>query len=414
MRELTDVERANLAFLTSYDVPFGVLEITATGLDKAILDATEPFRNFLEAQGIHDFARQLQGQAFKQLREAVAISVDGQLYPSAASLYRPETKNGDPRVWFKNLRLVVAPSQLALVVWADSRFTVFNGTTIDIAEWASRSGSLKDLLEPYVNRKTSVVETLLSKMRAIARKGYIVAPVRGSTAVGRLLESELGIAMNSRHEPDFEGIEIKASRAKASRVNLFAKTPDWGASPFGSSRALLAEFGYAREDRRKLYCEIDGRRPNSLGFVLEVDGKSDTLRAVHYADKIRVVTVWELEALRHSLVTKHDETFWVRAGTKILDEVEYIRFEGITHTRKPIILQLEPLLANGTISLDYTISSDSSGKVHDKGYLFKIWPKNLELLFPPALTYALPFSDDFSDPLVGGTVAPRSNPDHLW
>lgn len=46
---------------------------------------------------------------------------------------------------------------------------------------------------------------------------------------------------------------------------------------------------------------------------------------------------------------------------------------------------LDYLLADGTVSLDLTMSQKMEKTVRDRGYLFKIWPENLELVFPKPL-----------------------------
>lgn len=46
---------------------------------------------------------------------------------------------------------------------------------------------------------------------------------------------------------------------------------------------------------------------------------------------------------------------------------------------------LDYLLADGTVSLDLTMSQKMGKTVRDCGYLFKIWPENLELVFPKPL-----------------------------
>jgi hypothetical protein len=105
---------------------------------------------------------------------------------------------------------------------------------------------------------------------------------------------------------------------------------------------------------------------------------------LHTGASVNSAVEWELEALRHSLATKHNETFWVKADTKIVKGWEYIRFTGVQHTQKPIVTQLSSLLADGKVTVDFLIREDG-----DKGYLFKLLPKNLPALFPPAREYSL-------------------------
>lgn len=381
MRELNDFELANLAYLTSNDVPYGVLEVTKTGLGKSILDATEPFREFLQEFGIHDFERQLQGPDYKLTLPARIVLSLSRTMPSQATLYRPVTKSGDPRVWFRNLPNMVDPGDILGAVWSSGQFWLFNLTLTDLAAGTGVDGVIRDVLGAYVEAKSDAVDSLLALLRAVSEKGFIAAPVAGSTAVGRLLETELGIAINSRRDPDFRGIEIKSSRKSTNRTTLFAKTPDWQNSRHKGSRQLLDAYGYDREGRRKLSCTISGIVTNSQGLRLEVDPKQDLL---HVVDSVDSAVQWELDVLRHTLARKHNETFWVKAESKLIDGWEHIRFDSVLHTQKPMVTQLPVLLADGKVTVDFLIREEG-----DKGYLFKILPKNLEYLFPPAVAHTL-------------------------
>jgi hypothetical protein len=388
VRELTDFERANVAFLAANDVPHGLLEATRTGLAKSILDATQPYRDFLQAHAIHDFDRQPQGPDFKVLLPATVVTPELRMLESRATLYRPVTKQGDPRVWFRDLPKAVQSNQIFAAVWTNGRFWILNITTIDIAAQTAKPGYVSDLLQPYIRKKAGAVETLLTMLRGISEKGFLPAPVKGATAVGRLLETELGIQINSRRDPDFRGIEIKSSRKSINRTTLFAKTPDWQASRYRSSRELLDAFGYDRDGRRKLSCTISGITVNSQGLSLRVDDRADLLEAMSgRADKTSAVR-WDLETLRNTLAVKHNETFWVKAESKMVSGWEYIRFTSVQHTQKPIVTQLPALLRDGKVTVDFLIR-----EAGDKGYLFKLLPKNLSLLFPPAASYTLSAAD---------------------
>ncbi|MBH0129980.1 MvaI/BcnI family restriction endonuclease [Salinibacterium sp. NK8237] len=384
MRELVGTELESVAFLTTNDVPFGLLELTATGLKKSILDATEPFREFLEANAVHDYARQPQGPDAKVILPARLV-VENSTLESKASLYRPQTKNGDPRVWFGGLKHISEPGDVIAAVWSDGCFWVFNLSRVTLAHNVSNlSGVAAEVLGAFVQKKTGAVESLLSLLHGVSNKGFLPAPVKGTTAVGRLLETELGIAINSRKEPDFQGIEIKSSRSSSNRTTLFAKTPNWSASRYKSSRELLRAFGYDRDGQRKLSCTLSGRVVNSQGLSLSVDNKADVLHAIHTGEVSHHAVEWEMDALRHSLAAKHNETFWVKAESQIIDGWEHIRFTSVKHTRKPIIAQLPSLLEDGKVTVDFLIREKG-----DKGYLFKIHPRNLGALFPPAQEYQL-------------------------
>ena len=90
------VERA-LELLTRLNLDATLIVPTPNGLDKSILDATEEVRTYLAEKGFHDYSQQRQGPADKVVREAFFVQ-PGALEATRVSLYRPVTKNGDPRI----------------------------------------------------------------------------------------------------------------------------------------------------------------------------------------------------------------------------------------------------------------------------------------------------------------------------
>jgi hypothetical protein len=243
---------------------------------------------------------------------------------------------------------------------------------------------------------TTVADELLRKLRAIAARGLVrsVMDVRADTAVGRTLEHTLGIQINSRKEPDYKGIELKSYRraASASRENrktLFAQVPNWKLSKFKSSREILENFGYPRGDEFKLYCTVSTKVENSRSLYFEIADKAGLLNERSSRGAIGAFASWALKDLRSSLAEKHNETFWVGARVHELDEHDYFEFRDVIHTRKPILSQFDLLLEQGEITMDHLIKKTASGRVSEKGPLFKINAASLGLLFPPSRPYAL-------------------------
>ena len=82
MRILTTDEQDKLKLLTKYSISLTILEPTATGLQKSIMDATNTVRNYLYNQGVHDYSVQKQGPEGK-------IMIDTELY-GERSLYNAD------------------------------------------------------------------------------------------------------------------------------------------------------------------------------------------------------------------------------------------------------------------------------------------------------------------------------------
>ena len=397
LRPLTETERGRIRRLTAESVDITLVQPTRTGLEKSILDATAPLRNFLRANDIHDYDTQGKGAAEHGVK-IDAILMDGHSATrSTASLYRPKTKNGDPRIWFTKLPVYADPDDMVAIAAFNNELVVFNLTKVDIDHLLDeqRSGALWELLTEIDSVATEIAEELLEKLRAIARFGMIesVMDQRADTAIGRTLETALGININSSKEPDYRGIELKSYRrrrgAKENRKTLFAQVPNWKISKFKSSREILDNFGYWRDSDFKLYCTISARASNSQGLSFMIDDKAGVLSEVSDQREIGAFASWYLKDLRDSLLKKHNETFWVSADVTSVGGRDHFSFRDVIHTRKPICSQFDILIEQGEITMDHLIKRNSKGRVSEKGPLFKISSSSLELLFPPSRTYLL-------------------------
>jgi hypothetical protein len=388
MRLLTAEETVRVGALTSLDIPVALIELTPTGHSKSIMDATESVRRFLDETGLHSFVAQSQGQDFKKLVPVSFLQPDGAVMSSTVSLYRPQTKDGDPRIWIYGLRPASTGGDVIAIWVVGSQFWAANVTQTAIDRLAASAGPLGDLLAPAFAEKTFVVDELTSLLLDVGEQGFIPAPGPGDTMVGRVLETALGIAANSNKAPDFKGIEIKAFRLKPGQLthgmkrrNLFAKTPDWALSPLKSSREIVDAFGYDVEGIWKLNCEVRATKFNTQGLRFEVDYGAELLREISSRPDIPEVAVWTLERLQSDLAAKHAETFWVGAEVVKTDGREHFRYVTVEHTQQPLVEQFGPLVSAGHISMDHLIKRKGPG-AHERGPLFKIDNKAAELLFP--------------------------------
>lgn len=391
MRKLTNTEQEKIKLLTKNQVALSLIEPTETGLKKSIMDATGSVRSYLKSEGIHDYELQKQGPDNKIIIPTV-IHTGFKTIKSKASLYRPQTKNGDPRIWFYSLTKIADPNDIIAITYFNDSFQIFNLTKLDIKTLIDSSiqNPFQELINAINTTENEVALELLSMLRKIAGSGPIPSMVDADTSVGRTLETALGIDINSSKQPDYKGIELKSFRnSRTNRKNLFAQVPDWKLSKFKSSAEILDAFGYEREDDFKLYCTVSAITRNSQGLNMRID--SDIKQLIENSDKPEIgdFVVWTLDKLHNRLKSKHKETFWVEAESIRKDNREHFQYKLAEHTRKPITSQFDLLIEQGIITLDHLIKRNSKGKVVEKGPLFKIKPKGIELLFPPSETYSL-------------------------
>jgi hypothetical protein len=391
MRILTAAEQSKVKLLTKNQVSFTIIEPTETGLKKSIMDATGPIRSFLKDNNIHDYDSQGQGPECKVQIEAILYE-EFQVINSTASLYRPQTKKGDPRIWFSGLTKIANPNDLIAIVYYSDSFHVFNLTALDIKDLLESQvvSPIKDLISEINKKANLVANELLQMLKSIASKGPVPSLIAADTSVGRTLETMLGISINSSKQPDYKGIELKSFRSsRTNRKNLFAQVPDWSISRFKNSAEILDTFGYQREEDFKLYCTVSAITRNSQGLSLKLN--SDLKQLIETSDRPGVgdFVVWALDSLHYRLKEKHKETFWVEADSSFIDGREYFQYSFVEHTKKPITSQFDILVDQGIITVDHLIKRDSKGRVVEKGPLFKIKPKGLDLLFPPSEKYNL-------------------------
>ncbi len=391
MRQLTTLEINRIKLLTEKSVELCLIEPTGTGLEKSIMDATGSVRTYFKANNIHDFELQKQGQESKIQINSFLISSDSLVY-SVASLYRPNTKKGDPRIWFKGLGSYSKANDILGIIAFESDLYVLNITQLDLHKLIESkiSNPLQDLVNEINQISNEVAEELLILLNKIAAKGPVPAMLQADTAIGRTLETLLGIDINSSKKPDYKGIELKSYRDKrGNRKNLFAQVPDWNLSKFKSSAEILNAFGYSRGEDFKLYCTVSTLVRNSQGLKLKMD--SEISQLIENSDKASVgdFVVWGLETLHKRLLEKHSETFWIAADSVTIGGKEHFQYKKVEHTKKPIVSQFDILLEQGIITLDHLIKRKPTGSVVEKGPIFKIKPNALDLLFPPSQSYSL-------------------------
>ena len=377
----------NIRSLTKVGIEFSIFEPTATGLKKSILDATQPVRTHFEIENFHHYDLQEQGPDHKVLKTAYFID-DHSLKQTTMSLYRPVTKKGDPRMWFRGLGGVVeAGDQVGIIILNDSAYLINLSKTNLQLSLEDHDSKLFELITQYNKKDNEVINELLDKLKVLAQQPF-PSQRKGDTGVGFTLETLLGIEANSSKSPDYKGVELKSGRSQKNRTTLFAQVPDWSISECKKSAEILDRYGYEREDDFKLYCTISTQRENTQGLSFIYDQPSDKLLEVHSSGAD--VAAWTGKQLRNRLLEKHNETLWIQVESLKIDGVEHFQLLSAIHTKAPILSQLMPLIHAGIITMDHLIKrSGKTGRVSEKGPLFKMNKKDLDLLFPEPKMYSI-------------------------
>lgn len=153
-------------------VPVAFLVPTPTGYGKSIMDATGPVRELLKNARLHDYELQGQGPGHKVMVESCFVYSD-RIRETAASLYRPVTKKGDPRIWFKDLRSYCNPCNLLALITIENRIYVINLSDPMIASSLWNKGYVYDILLEAAHKDRLVADELLHKIQAIHNQGFL-------------------------------------------------------------------------------------------------------------------------------------------------------------------------------------------------------------------------------------------------
>ena len=386
------------------NVKFTQVQITATGLKKSILDATTPMRTYFKENKVHDYALQNKGQDNKVIIKTYILTEYKEI-ETQTSLYRPETKDGDPRLWIYRLKETTEADDIhAIIAPTPTSLFVINLTKVDIVKCCESSlvNPIQDLISVFYHSSNLISNELLAILRSYENQ-WIDTDLRADTAIGRQVEALLGIDMNASKLPDYKGIELKSFRSQRPSIkkNLFCKVPDWDLSHLKSGAEIVDKYGYMsggiKSYRNTLYCKA----PNSQNLRLNMNYPDDLLEieedriiGENQFKKIADVAVWRLQTLHECLLTKHHETFWIEVDTRIGDQgQEQFMFNKIEHTRNPIVSQFDILLEQSMITVDLLLGRPKvdleTGKPKKGGdaVSFKIKKSAAGLLFPDSTIY---------------------------
>lgn len=412
MRPFTPFEKTNMEYLVNHNVKFTQVQITATGLKKSILDATTPMRTYFKENNVHDYELQAQGPENKVTKKTYILT-GGKVIESTTSMYRPITKEGDPRLWIYGLKETTDADDIhAIIAQNPNELYVINLTKIDIPRFCETDveNPIRDLVKGLSDYADIVSEELL--WRLMEFKGmWLDTDLRADTAIGRQVEALLGIQMNASREPDYKGIELKSFRSQrpSIRKNLFCKVPDWDISFLKSGADIVEKYGYmsggVKSYRNTLRCaspntqnlRLNMNYPDNL-LEIEEDRKID----VDTFKKVADVAVWRLQTLHQCLLTKHHETFWIEVDTRKGDAgQEQFRFNKIEHTRNPNVSQFDILLEQSMITVDLLLGrpkvdvATGNPKKGGDAVSFKIKKSAAGLLFPQSRFYGFLGTQDF-------------------
>lgn len=403
-----------LAFLGSNGLRATILVPTETGLEKSIMDATYEVREYFKSCDFHDYSTQQQGVDFKVVQRAF-IHVPGDCVETSVSLYRPETKFGDPRIWIYRLKQFARAGNVLALIVVDDVLHVLNMSTDGYRCFINPSEKLRYLLGSQ--QQSLPFQELLSTLRGIAAEGWHTTDIQAATGVGMKLESLLGIKANSSRDPDYNGIEIKTSRhlSISERVTLFSKTPDWNyTKALGGlcEREVVEKFGKlvpadkhvtpltlgeadGVQMKRQYYATV-APNANPQGVFSKIGNRSGqvTYETLSKSDG-SLINCWKMDVLQDALSKKHRETAFIEVYSERDGSKERFLLKSVIYRSRPILSNLIIALSSGDVSMDYTVSIKPNGRLRNHGYLFKMQHNKLDILFASSQEYRLLEIEDY-------------------
>lgn len=122
------------------------------------------------------------------------------------------------------------------------------------------------------------LEDVRIRLSDIKKKGYVRTLRRGSTGIGKTLETLLGIKENNISSPDLGHIELKAQREyHTGLITLF--TFNKGVWKMKQLEAIKKYGSRDRNGRLGLYYTME-LKPNSAGLFLSVEDFSLSVRSI--------------------------------------------------------------------------------------------------------------------------------------
>ena len=373
---------------------YAFISPTETGLKKSIMDAIVGVRSFLSSFGLHDYDKQPQGPDNKSVLQAFFVMPNG-FVETKASLYRPITKQGDPRIWFSGLKEYAHAGNLLMLTTIGGAIFVLNLSKRAIWESIQSKGVVYETLLKARAQADSIRDELIRLLKRINAQGWLPSITSGDPGVGDTLENALGIHRNNSRMPDFKGIELKTTRITKNGVlrtptrnTLFTKTPDYGLD----YHQILDAYGKLQIPRNstvprfQLYETFSTKRVNGYDLFLGCDNRRERVSLLHSAARILAdpsadfVSSWEYETLKSAFANKHPETMWIGAESKIINGREYFRYTMAQYTSKPNTSALIDLIDRGIVTLDLAAHIKPDGSYRDHGMLWKINPKNRALI----------------------------------
>lgn len=233
---------------------------------------------------------------------------------------------------------------------------------------------------------------LQKEFNRISRKGYIKGIYNSNSSIGLTFEHELGLSINKKSEPDYNGIEIKVRRTYTkSFITLFNAVP----SGKNEIERIKNTYGWpCRKNRnyKVIYMDAYGNKLNFAGikyqYKLEVNYKEEKLYLCiydKYNNLIDKKTYWTFDSLNERLLKKLKILAIINAWTNQKTGWNYFKYYKIDFYKLKEFEEFLKLIEIGIIKVSFKVDihldKEHYGKTYDHGCSFSIGEKDIPKLY---------------------------------
>ena len=242
------------------------------------------------------------------------------------------------------------------------------------------------------------LDVLRIRLEEIKSLGWIENQRPGNAGgVGNTLEDLLDVAENNLQMPDFGEWELKSQRARTvSLLTMFHSEP-LPRSARIVPEILLPKYGWPHQQAGILYPEtersfrqtINATSYSDRGFKVNIDYDAQVvfvsfnyemiddrhsewkafIRGGIGIDDIYPNPYWTFDEIANKLQTKLNNLMYVRAETRVDNEVEYFKYNSFEAFVDPTLERFLALIEDGEIYVDFDARTG-----HNHGTKFRIRP----------------------------------------
>ena len=377
---------------------YALIRMTYTMIDKNNIDANGILRELLSSWGLIDYDYLGYGGLHGVSYNALFIQ-NGKAENVRLKFYRVANTRGDRRFSIERIksRMKVGEVNEGDLLYI-SIFRQMNGEPlIYIINLTHNIPSEEDLfhtigLDPISNLFNQIKPSLYDIVHGgyfNNSKGY--GPLAPKD-VGDTLENLLGINTNNRINADYNGlIEVKAKNGSRTLDTLFTLRPQFEETrvadlePIDRNRvsAFTRFYGYESDshpDCRSLYITIGSIEApqNNQGFYLHVNDEDQQVNIIWRNPQTgvrEIAAYWSFDNLRQQLYMKHPSTLWVKAKSRVVQNMVQFKYTEIEFSRTPQFTTFLTFIKTGMITDDWrgytTKTGRYSGKNHGNAWRIK-------------------------------------------